>query len=286
MEKKYSVKKIFIFNLLIVNFLLSQQGTFRDQDLGNPDFQNEFISFKSKDTTLTRVDVYVQIPYDNLRFVKHGQTFTARFEVIAIFFDLKDNVVLEKSWDEEIITNSISPTGAKTFKLSQRSFEVFPGKYKTEIKLRDYETGKIAVKKNQLVVRNYISNKIEISDLMYLNRVREENGKKTLSPNLSSNLTEMELGLQFFYEVYIKNCDDSLTLRIKTRGKDEKAIQEQTEKIACKIGTIQGIARMENAQLPIGEYILEFFVETKKIAPKFLKINFTTWFIEYYYKRC
>ena len=64
--------------------------------------------------------------------------------------------------------------------------------------------------------------------------------------------------------MYIKNCDDSLTLRIKTRGKDEKAIQEQTEKIACKIGTIQGIARMENAQLPIGEYILEFLSKQKR----------------------
>src|SRR5450759_5404926 len=78
-----------------------------------PDFYLDALGFQSSDSLQARIDVYVQVPYDALRFLSTDSAFLARYEITIDILGAEGNVVLEKMWNEEVLTPTFEQTQSK-----------------------------------------------------------------------------------------------------------------------------------------------------------------------------
>ena len=97
-----NMKKVFFF--IFSSSLLFAQVEARKPvttfDL--PEFFVDALSFASNDSLSSRVDVYIQVPYDAVQFVKKNDRYTARYEITLNFLNDENTSVMEKVWTEEV----------------------------------------------------------------------------------------------------------------------------------------------------------------------------------------
>ncbi|MDP1678012.1 MAG: hypothetical protein Q8L88_14230, partial [Bacteroidota bacterium] len=126
-----------------------------------PEFFVEALSFSSGDSLTSRVDVYVQIPYDVLQFVKKNDQYISKYEITMNFLTDKNASISEKIWTEEFKVPLFEYTGSKkAYSLTQRSAEISPGVYTLRIQLRDNESGKISSVVKRIIVDNYFKSSL------------------------------------------------------------------------------------------------------------------------------
>jgi len=69
-------------------------------------YYQDFMSFIGENDK-TRLDYFIQVPYNAVQFVKTGQGFEAAYTVtVSIFDEGQKNLITEKIWNEKIIAIS------------------------------------------------------------------------------------------------------------------------------------------------------------------------------------
>ena len=137
------LKSFLVFFLLVPAVLRAQdiQPPVTMPDL--PEFFVDALSFSSDQPGMSRLDVYVEIPYNQLRFVNQDNVFRAGFEATLSIKDSAGKLTTEKWINEKLETKEYEATISRNEgKLIQRSFTLAPGRYTVAIQLTDNETQK------------------------------------------------------------------------------------------------------------------------------------------------
>jgi len=252
------MRAIFVLTVLSVTALLAQVETrkpFTAYDI--PEFYVDAISFSSGDSTSSRTDVYVQVPYDALQFVKKENRYVAIYEV-TINFLTEDNVsVSEKVWSEEIVVPNYSMTESKSaFSLTQRSLMLQPGIYKLRAQVRDSESKKAAHVVKRIIVGNYASSALSISDLMLVSKVTSEGDGKKLLPNISGNIGEKNNLFYIFFEIYSPVVSDSLELHYIITDHKGKQLLNKYQTYRTQTTRSQVIVQFDSTQYSLGAYTI------------------------------
>ena len=219
------------------------------------EFFVDALNFSTGDSLTSRVDVYVQIPYDVLQFVKAGDQYVAKYEITMNFLNDNNSSVSEKIWTEEVKVSSFDYTGSKkAYSLTQRSAEVPPGSYTLKVRLHDNESGKNLPVLKKITTENYSTLSLAISDVMLVSRLATEGQRQTLVPNISGNIGENNNSFSIFFEVYASNPDDSLEFHYVIS--DAKGKQLLTKNHPYKMHGERGqvIARFDSTRYATGAY--------------------------------
>ncbi len=228
-----------------------------------PYFNVDAISFMEKDSVGARVDVYVQLPYEELRFVASGSSFTATYEILVDVLDSDDATVFEKSWDEEVKVDDFGETQSKqAYSLTRRSFPLRAGSYKMHVRVQDEETRKEFTKKFDFTIPNYAHKALSMSDIMLLNRITKNGENNSIVPNVSGNLDEMQNGFNFFFEIYSHTYADSVELTYHVLDGKDHDVYSQKEISRLTGERTQVIARMDSSNFPVGQYSLVIDAQT------------------------
>ena len=204
-----------------------------------------------------RIDVYFQVGYDNLSFVKQGDAYQASFEVTLTVNDSTGSLAGEKSWTEEIkgisFDESVAPTA---YTLLQRSFPVRPGRYMVIALIRDLDSRSVKKTSRLCMVNDFSAPLVSMSDIMLVTRITPKGAKKSLLPNVSQNVGNIPDAFFTFCELYNRAIADSL--RIEARVFDSKGIQKlETDTVQnLQVGKNEVIMRIAHTQLPLGDYVL------------------------------
>jgi hypothetical protein len=123
-----------LFLLLLTNSLLNaQMDVFYSISADAPKFNYDLLNFYSFTSSQSRLDILVQVPYKNLQFKKDFDTFIASYE-IEIYIREGRKTVTDRSYNRTIKTSDFSNTASmQTYDLSQKSYELKPGKYEVEM---------------------------------------------------------------------------------------------------------------------------------------------------------
>jgi GWxTD domain-containing protein len=232
-----------------------------DQPADLPVFHLDALCFAADKAGQTRVDVFIQTPYENLRFTDVDQKFTSTYDVTVDFLDSTNTQVMDKSWVESVeardYDESVSPRESN---IAQRSFALQPGNYTLDVQVRDEETKKSYRQKRRLWVRDFSTSPFAMSDLMLVNRLAYEGEKRILSPNISGNIAEANDSFHIFFEVYDRLKSDSV--HVKLRILDERDIPAARDSFAEKmVGERLSVTRRVNVNRMIaGEYRMEIDV--------------------------
>ncbi|CUU04571.1 GWxTD domain-containing protein [Candidatus Thermokryptus mobilis] len=263
-------KLILILSVLICAVSFAQVETSLPRSYSEPQFYFNALNFAGDlSENESRVDLYVQVPYEFLQFTKGDNYYSAKYEVTVSIFTPKGKLVTEKGWTHEVKTNNFNETISRAYWDVSSSFIKLPlGDYKISVQVIDLDTKRGFRKEGFVTVRNFTKNPITMSDIMMVSSVKIENETKTIIPNISKTITSTNQNFYLFFEVYNNtDKDDSINITYKiNRIKKKKKIESinvysggATEFV--KPGKNSIIVEVKNPNLGFGDYVI--FVEAR-----------------------
>ncbi|MDH3268787.1 MAG: hypothetical protein OEM46_08035, partial [Ignavibacteria bacterium] len=251
------MKKLIIFFLIIISGItFSQIENYSRKPELKVKYYQDFIGFKGENGK-TRLDVFIQVPYDAVQFVKTGQGFEASYSLtVSVFDEEKKNLITEKIWNEKIVAISFELTSSpENFNLGHRSFELTPGLYSIHTSLLDNDSKNQYDSENKYEVKSF--NKVpSLSDVMLVTKKTIVDGNTKIIPNVSRNILTDRDDLSTFIEVY---ADTTRPLIVDYLILDEEKIE--IKKITMQIDVNKGNNQMFNSidslSLNLGSYYLK-----------------------------
>lgn len=253
-----------ILKFLIVSFTLFSVSLFGQVESFNstglrtfiPFFYFNALNFKSDDPNFTRVDLYIQVPYTQLSFVKEGNFYIANYEVTAGVYDSTERLVTEKIWTEKIILGSYSESVSRNgSNISSRSFRLVPGNYKLRVAVQDKESKKNANATVDLNVRAF-KEPFALSDILLITKYSEVDSKKEVIPNITNNIVFSEGGFYVFFEFYNQSPDQNFSMNCKITNSKGKTILEFNTPYTLPSSRTPIFLKVEKSDFSIGEYVL------------------------------
>jgi GWxTD domain-containing protein len=222
-----------------------------------PPYNIDAISFASSTSKQSRIDVFVQVPYEKLAFVRKDNGYRASYEMTIDVLDSTGRLVNEKLWTEEVnaesFEQSISPTA---YSLVQRMFEVPAGAYSVVTIMRDNETRESQRLQRALTVTDYAASPFALSDIMLVSRMSVNGDKRTIVPSVSPNVGLIPDAFHIFFEAYNEAKLDSVKFVVDIMNEKQEKTSETMQIQHLRPGRNQVFMKIDNDSLPIGDYTL------------------------------
>lgn len=248
-----------LFWSLILIAVLTAQPEKQDKDLKfNPKakFFTDYLNFSSTETGKTRLDIFIQVPYSEIQFIKVPNGFESKYNLtVSIFDEDKENLLAEKTWSEKINTKEFNQTTSKSnYNLSLRSFNLEPEKYLLRTAFEDADSRKEYAAENLINVRK-IEQDLAVSDIMLISKQTVVEGSNKIIPNVSRNVAAKKDGISFFLEIYSAVKREVKVYYSVLDNSNEKVYSEEETK-QIDSGKIQLFHNLKNVDLGLGNYIL------------------------------
>jgi GWxTD domain-containing protein len=207
-------------------------------------FSVDVLTYQGDSLGRTRVDLYLELPYNSLQFVNQGGFFRASYELIAGISDTTGVLISEKVWSGKIEVDSIQEIRLRRpGEIVQKSFSLPPGRYALNIRVRDLETKKEGVSRPRITVPDYGPGRWKLSDAMILRSLDTLNGRKVLTPNIAAAISDLSDSFFVFLKLYNTLDVDSATVISEVRDRAGVPVRADTHTVGLQPG--------ENTLLPL-----------------------------------
>ena len=250
-------KALFILFLLSVPVLFAQTEEGK-KELGfiRPKYYQDFLNFQSGKQGLTRLDIFIDVPYSQMHFVKTDNKFISEYSVtISVFAEDKERIIEEKIWDEKVSVNDFKQTlSENNYNLSIKSFNLQPAKYFVRTAVEDKDTKKSFVSTNMFTLRN-LDSLPNITDLMFIAKDSMVAGTKKILPNITRQINVQRDGIPIFFEVYSEK-DQKLKMDYVISEGEKKVIYADTVFKDIDSGRTQVFHNIKLPGLGLGNYLV------------------------------
>ena len=254
----YLLSVIFLFCLIPFVAVSQNERPYEMMEADLPRFNLDILNFPSDSLNMSRLDFYIQIPYEMLSFVKTNDQFDATYEVTIDVFDKNDSLISEKLFTENIVTTdyklSLSQT---TGKISQRSILLPPATYNIVTQIRDSETKNLSQVKRLVTVRDFSSVPVSLSDIMVINQMQKEGDKTAIIPNIAGTVQGGDNDIQFYAVATSKTIPTNATVILTVQGKLGATQASDTLQVAFSKLRQSCFLKAPGKALQSGEYTVE-----------------------------
>jgi GWxTD domain-containing protein len=231
---KVTVQK---FLLLTMFALMSQNALGQPSDY--PLFHHDVVVKASQeDLKLGRIDIFAEVLYDDMQFLKTADNFEANYELTAILLDGKDQVD-GKIWKESVVVDTYTKTNSRNdISLTHATFDdVEPGKYKIVLAYEDLESGQTYKTDGKVLVDNFSKPAISGSGITFARRVEiEDNQVKGIFPEVTNNYKGLGFPAHAYFEVYNPNGYKSAKVNYEILAENSKNSIKDGFDIQLEIG--------------------------------------------------
>ncbi|MBN2410355.1 GWxTD domain-containing protein [candidate division KSB1 bacterium] len=197
---------------------------------------------------MSRLNIYFQIVYDELQFIKIQDGFEANYEVTVIVYDDDEFQVDGKLWKETIYLDDYDKTNSQNdFSFTFTSFDLDPDKYKIMVSVQDLETEKAQGIKFDTKLRDFSKNKVTASDIIFLKGVSYDSlGIKSITPELTNPYKGLTVPAYAYFEIYNPSGEPEAEINYTIRGLNSKFEIKDSYTIP-----LTGIRTLEAFTIPI-----------------------------------
>lgn len=279
------MKKLFLTSIFltfaVIGFAQENPTEVAQKKINQAIYFQDFVNLQSDKPGFSRVDVFIQVPYKNIQFVKSNQGFTAKYSITTSVFDsTKKKLIAEKTWNETINVIDFSMTTSKeSYNLSKRSFDLLPGNYSIRTMLQDKDSRQEALGENIFVVKSYTNN-VSLSDVLLISKSDNSQGKNEIVPNVSRNIPSAADRIKFYFEVYVKDTVDTKKMFEYTVLNSEKTIiHKEIDDRDLKPGTNKVFYTLSEFPFELGVYSLNVAVldDNSKVIETVTKAFYSHW---------
>ncbi len=260
-----------ILSLFLFNNVLAQVENITSTAIKTvtPFFYYNALNFMGDDS-LSRVDLYVQVPYTQLTFVKDNDLFASQYEVTAGVYDQSDRIVTEKIWKEKITLGTYNESVSRgSFNITLRSFHLRPGSYKLKIFVEDKESKRNAKVSADLTVRNFHDFDFALSDILLVQKYSEINETKKIIPNITNNIVFSDSGFYIFWEFYRHTADSLYMINCKILDYKGNVVLDFDTPYQFTGRKNPVFLKIDKKDFKIGEYV----ITVSAISPNNIKLT-------------
>lgn len=256
--------KIFTKILLLLLFAVSIKAQiqisdeYRDYESAVfPDFYLDLANYKTDKPNLTRADIFIQMPYANLQFIKIANSFKASYSVrLTIYDEDKDNILKQTTWTEKVDAVNFNEANSRSnSNYSYKSFDLEPGKYRLRCEIMDEDSREDFVKEFKMNIKDF-SDDLTSSDAIFI-RDKVKNGNEDLIlPNVSQWVDDRDSSVQFFYYIY-SSSERNIQIKYLIEEHDENVVFTNyvTETVIPGENYIEEV--ISNKNFSLGKHIIK-----------------------------
>ena len=274
--KMNKVQKLFL--LIFITFSLFSNNLYsqieRLPQSASP-FYFDAVCFKGIPDSLSRVDIYVLVPYQTIKFVKSDEIYAGQYEILIKVLDSSKKKIEEKRIQKKLQESDYySANGASAkFDYSQTIFQIPKGNYDIEVLLIDNLSNLSYTKSRNMTLINFGDYKFSISGILLVSSIEESSGKFAITPHISDNIGDLIEGYFSFFEVYNNAKLDSVDFIYELLDSKGEALDtgKRIRKFA-KDSTIQTYLKIPyNSKMSMGTYLLRVIALKPSNEKSYLK---------------
>lgn len=269
---------LLILGAFILNIFAQKPIIGAEKDL----FYLDALNFYSPDSTKSRLDLYVEFPFDRLEF-QHSKELTAFSSKIDLTIEIRDiegREIVNKLYKEEVTTQKTEIEYlSRNSKIITKNYFLIPGHYKLKVTTVEQNTKKSSTAERDITIRDYLTEPISISDVMVISKVKEENNNKNITPNISRNVVDLD-SFYIFFIVYKNNEDSKIDLNINVLDSKKEVVYHTTDFLDITTGIDfqnQVFIKIPLSNLSFDKYSLDLIAlssqNSTKISASFICIN-------------
>ena len=252
----FNLVLFFLFSVLIY----SQEENIDKKSIlsSEPVYYQDFLNYRSDTEGMTKVDIYIQIPYKSIQFIKSPQGFTAKYTVTASVYDSSQSrLIVEKTWNETINVMDFNQTIAReNYNLTMRHFDLAPGNYFIRTMVEDRDSRQEYTSGNKFIVRDFNA-EISVSDVMLVSGSRMIDGVNQLIPNISRNIIGTDSTLQTYIEIYSTHTEaQNISVEHSIIDPSRQTIFYHKDDHIINEGKNQIISKLSDVKIDLGSFML------------------------------
>ncbi len=259
------IKYLITAVVLLASVITAQdQNTPTKTNLGTYDtFFQEILNYKSDKEGQTKVEVFIQVPYHSIQFLKEDDGFHGKYSVTVSFLDEKGvKLFAEKIWNERIFVKKFKITYSKKISnISRKTFFLEPGVYLIRTSVEDKETKKEFVKTLKFKVRDFSAD-VSISSILFVSKMDVKKGHNKIVANISRNVAKQVHGIPIYYELYSNKKMDVFADYILF-DKEQDAIFSETVPVKIDSGVNHIFYTAKDTTLNLGNYEFNIVIKDK-----------------------
>jgi len=248
-----------IIFFLSISILAQQEPSTVNKNVhGEAIFYHDFLSFFSNKPGFTHLDVFIQVPYKNVQFVKSGEGFTAKYSIsVSIYDSSKTTMIVEKLWNETVNVFDYNTSISKdNYNISKKTFDLKPGSYLVKTILEDLDSRKETISENPIIVKDFTGN-FSLSDILLISKIGAEQNDNIVIPNISRNIPSYKDKIKIYFEADSKDTSDKkLTFEYKVTNAENEVIHKEEEVRDIKPGINQILYTMAEFPFELGAYVI------------------------------
>ena len=158
----------------------------------------------------SRVDIYTQMQYKNIRFEKSNGGFKASYTLTAVIRNSKGEIIQSKEVDCPIETRTYEETVSPRFDSRLQSIVLPPSDYSLEITAVDNLSHLRFSHVEKLSAKNYSDSSTIASGILFLNTMVHDEKGITIRPILPSSISLLSDSIGIFQELYNIGANDTI----------------------------------------------------------------------------
>jgi len=269
------MKKALLFFLIAGKFLFAQIGSPAEDSKNflSPRFFLEALANKSSIEGKSRLDVYIQVPFNNLQFVKKENLFTASYSVtLTVYNENKETVIYDQNWIEKVQSEKFEDTDSPySSNFSLRSVDLSPGKYVLFCSVEDADSKKMIFNEAPLNVKGF-ADSLDMSDALLIQEIIKAGNTEQMIPNVSRIVTTNVADMPVYFEVY-SGAPQAYTFDYTLKNGNDSLFYSQSEEHNLTAGVNKILYTFKNMKLILGEIKLGILIKKNGVPVKnYIKI--------------
>jgi GWxTD domain-containing protein len=245
---------------ILANYLPAQTENQNESKRYMSEIFTEAFAFKSDSSGKGRLDIYIQVPYPGVNFVKEGEQYVGRIELSATVLTQEKQELWQTSQTVELRPKDFTQTISNRLSTLKRfSTDLPPGKYELLLQATDNESKKIGTFHKSAVVKDFSTDSLAISDMMLAYRMGIDGTRKNIVPNLTGVLAKESNGFFLFFEIYNRTQIDSVQLLCKFINQKKEVIAQRVKSEVLSGNRTQITWQIDTPSLAADQYV--FFIE-------------------------
>ena len=202
----FTVSLLFFYLMFVFFIIGNLHAQIENKSITNLNKDKQYfyidpLVFYDPDSSGGRLDLYVEIPLNNLQFIKSpsSDNYESRIDYSVVIKDTKGETVINdiQNRDYTLSKEELSTVDEKSEYIITQYY-LAPGIYDLTFLLRDKNNLKEYTKSKTFEVKYIKIKDIALSDVMIISQYNEEEGKKILTPLVNNNIGNLKDFYLFF----------------------------------------------------------------------------------------
>jgi GWxTD domain-containing protein len=261
MNMKKVIVLLFLLASIFARYLYSQDENTIGAAKNTSDIFCEAFSFKSDQPGKGRVDIYIQIPYTGINFVKEDERYVSRLELSATILN-KSKQLWQKNQTMELSVKDFTQTlSDKRSTLKQLSADLDPGKYELVLQITDEESKTVRTINKEVEVKNLTNDSLALSDIMLVRRMNMSGERKEIVPNLTGILSKESIPFYLFFEIYNRIRMDSVRLFCRFLNSQREEVASYSKAESLSTNQTQIVWKIDSMSMTAQDYEITILAE-------------------------